>query len=123
MRVLTEGEEAHADIYLDERPHALLYALEWHLAVHLAACGRRCEPSRLRTWEVLADELAERFPPHLWHPRHWDVYDQAHPPRPDVAPPAAPPVKTCEDPRGTRTPRRRLVAPRLSAQATLWKEE
>jgi len=103
-------DERDADLYLDGIPLRLDYALEWHLARHLADCGRQIEPSRLRTWDELANELDDRFPPHVWHPRHWDRYDQAHPPEPEAASPAQPPEQpTWRKKSGKTTPQMALL--------------
>ena len=71
MHAAQEGEDA--DILWRERPVVFDCAVEFHLMRHHALCEAPVKPARRRSWDRLGDDLAERFPPHTWHPRHWEM--------------------------------------------------
>ncbi len=74
-------ERDEADIIKEGIPYRFTFAVEYHTMTHHALCDAPIVPTQGRTWGQLGDSLVARFPPHVWHPDHWTVYEQAHAPQ------------------------------------------
>ena len=64
-----------ADLVIRGQPVGCQSVMAFHVAWHLARMGHEIIPAHGLTWDELAEQLATRFPPHLWHPCHWPMED------------------------------------------------